>query len=307
VTTIETIQSYTPIGVELWDLLTDTRVTDGLAVSARPTGRSGRFWPAYRTPSGIHAVTGVPALREIEHPRPTPGRRVDLEDLPSDAGIDVDILVEDRQGRFLTSVFRVQAPRPGVSTTADALAGCAALAVSLPDDLPMFVISAPGRSFPASMAVVRACLRRRDQENDAEVPAAHAVVTVVDPAGERHAGVADVDGNVVVAFPYPAFASPLGSDPVSAGAHGVPTMEQRWPLTVEVRCQPDLLTYPDGVGVPHAHTLFCQRPGRIRRVDGDPTVPSIDVELEYGRELVLATRDVPDPERAGFLHLEGGP
>lgn len=306
-TTIETIQSVTPIGVELWDLLADSRVTDGVVVSARPTGRGGRFWPAYRTPSGIHAITGVPALRDIEYPRPGAGRRVELEDLPSDAVVDVDVLVEDRTGRFVPTVFRVTVPGRDVATVADALGGCASLAVSLPDDLPVFVLSAPGRSFGAGTAVVRAGLRRHDPEVGRDVPAAHALLTVVDPAGARHVGVADVDGNVVVPLPYPAFAAPLGSDPVSAGAHGVPTDQQRWSLTIELRHEPDALSYPRGVAVPHADTVFCQRQGSLLRVEGDPAVATIDVELAYGRELVLATDGVTDPARAGFLHVEVAP
>lgn len=298
---LETVQRFTPLGVELWDLLTDSRITDGLAVSARPADRKGSFRPAFATASGVHAVTGIPGLRDVEHPRPAPGERVDVDDLPS-AGLAVDVLVEDRLGRFLPTVVTLVAPRRGVATAADALAGCPSLVWSIPDDVPMFLLTGPDRSIPPSSATVRASLRDRATDQ----PAAHAVL-VVEVAGRRHVAAADGSGNVLAAFAYPSPGTAVPPESLPAGSHGVPTDEQRWTVTVEARWRPAGLSFPHGVPVPRAHTLLCQPAATIVVDDALAAVPTLTADLVHGRELVLATAGVTEPERTSLLYLEPAP
>lgn len=298
-TVLETVQRFTPLGVAFWDPVTDAPVTDGLVVSVRPTGSAGRFRRGVSTPRGVHALFGIPGLRDVELRRQEPGGRGEVEDLPSGPVVEVDVLVEDRLGRFLPTVVRLLAPRKGVATAADAFAGCAALAASFPDEVPMFLLSAPGRSVPPSTAVVRACLRDRASG----APARHAML-VVEAAGQRTSGAADGDGNAVVVLPYPRFDA--GTPPAStpAGSHGIPTDEQHWPVTVRARWEPDALSYPAGVRVPRAHTLFCQRPALLVADDGNSAAPELAADLGYGRELLLRTAGVSDPDRASYLYVE---
>jgi hypothetical protein len=301
VTTIETVQRLTPLGVAFYDLLTDAVVTDGLVVSARPSTRAGRFRPASRTPSGVHVVAGIPGLRDVEFPRPAPGDRTDLEDLPSSASVDADVLVEDRLHRFVPMVFQIATPRRGVATAADALARCSALVWSVPGDLPLFLMSSPQRSLPPTTAVVRACLRH----HATMAPAAHAVL-VVDTPESRNVGVADAAGNVVVAFAHPSFAA-TAPESTPPGSHGIPTSEQRWTLTVGIRWEPGALAFPAGIDVPRVHSLLCQRAGTVFADDAAAGGPSTSTVLAYGTPLVLRTDGATDPSRQSFLFVEPAP
>jgi hypothetical protein len=299
---IETVQRVTPLGVAFHDLLTDAPITDGLVVSARPSARTGRFRRAAATPRGIHLIADIPGLEALEFPRPQPGRRaeVDLDaaELPSGAAVDVDVLVEDRLGRFVPTVLQLVAPHRGVATAFDALAGCSTLAWSIPDDTPMFLMSSPQRSIPPTTAVVRACLRHHATLE----PAAHAVLVVDTPAG-RNLGVADTTGNVVVAFAYPPFdVVPAVSPP--EGSHGIPTADQRWAVDVGVRWQPGALEFPPGVAIPRVHTVLCQQAGAVFVSDAGPATASLAAELRYAAPLVLGTAGVTDPARAAYLFVE---
>jgi hypothetical protein len=302
VNVIETVQRLTPLGLVFHDLLTDAAITDGLVVSSRPSQRPGRYRPADRTPSGVHVVSGIPGLRDLEFPRPAPGERAEVDDLPSGFDVDVDVLVEDRLDRFLPTVLRIAAPSRGLATAADALAGCSALVWSVPDDLPLFLMSSPQRSIPPTTAVVRACLRH----HVTMAPAAHAVL-VVDAEGSRSVGVADANGNVVVAFAYPSFAAATPPDSTPPGSHGIPTTDQNWTITVGVRWEPGVLSFPDGTDLPRIHSVLCQRDGTVFADDagaGGPTIPAV---LRYGLPLVLGTGGVTDPARTSFLFVEPAP
>jgi hypothetical protein len=299
---IETVQRTTPLGVAFFDLLTDAPITDGLVASARPTSQRGRFRAGFVTPSGVHVFSDIPGLRDVEFPRPSPGERSELEDLPSGFGVEVDVLVEDRLRRFLPTVMRLTAPLPGVATAADALSGCAALVWSVPVDTPMFLMSGPERSIPLTTAVVRACLRH----HATLAPAAHAVLAV-ECAGVRIVGVADELGNVVVAFPYPSFDVTTAPGSIPAGSHGIPTSQQHWPVTVDVRWAPPTLSFPAGVEIPRIDTVFCQAAGTVFADDVGLGMPTMDDVLHYGGPLVLKTSGITDPDRRSFLFVEPAP
>jgi hypothetical protein len=299
---LETVQYRTPLAVAFHDLLTDAPVTDGLLVSGRRAGLAGRFRLGHPTPSGVHVLCGLPFLRDAEFPHPGPGRREETEDLPSAETFDVDVLVEDRLGRFLPTVLLVSAPRDDVANAADALSACSALAWSVPADTPMFLMSSPARALPRTTAVVRACLRRRATG----APAAHAVLVVETPGGRR-VGVADTKGNVVVVFPYPDFAVSGTPGSIPAGSHGIPTLAQHWPVTVTVRWQPSTLSYPVGVEVPYVHSVFCQRAGTLFGDDAASGQLSLADTLEYGVELQMETSGVVDALRRSYLFVEPAP
>jgi hypothetical protein len=301
-TTVETVQYRTPLAVAFHDLVTDAPITDGLVVSARRAGAGGRFRAGRPTPSGVHVLSGLPFLRDAEFPKNRAGQRTETADTPSGRTVEVDVLAEDRLGRFLPTVLRLSAPSDRVATAADALSACPSLVWSVPADTPMFLMSAPGRELPRTTAVARACLRHRATGD----PAAHAVLVVITAAG-RAIGVADLRGHVVVAFPYPDFAGtgPPGSIP--AGSHGIPTDQPEWPGSGTVRYEPAALTFPAGVDVPHVHSVFCQRAGAVVADDQAPGQPTMAGTLRYGIELQLATAGVTDPRRGSYLFVEPAP
>lgn len=247
-------------------------------------------------------LSGLPALRAAETPHPLPGERVEADDLPSAETVDVDVLVVDRGGRFLPTALLLAAPLDRVATAADVLSAAPTLVLSLPDDIPMFLMSSPIRSFARTTAVVRADLRHHGTGE----AAAHAVLVVETPVG-RTVGVADGDGNVVVAFPCPDFATSVAPGSIPAGSHGIPTLEQQWPVTVSVRWQPTALTFPAGVDVPYVHTVFGQAAAAVFDDDAGPSRPSIAATLTYGAELALATDGVTDPVRGSYLFVEPAP
>lgn len=302
-TVIETVQYRTPLAVRFHDLVTDAAIAEGLVVSARRAGaRAGRFRAGRTTPSGVHVLAGLPFLRALETPHPAPGQREDLVDLPSAETVDVDVLVEDRRGRFLPTVLLLTAPLDRIATAADALAAAPDLVWSFPADTPMFLLSTPTRALARTTAVVRASLRH----HDTGVPAAHAVLVVETPGG-RAVGVADSGGNVMVAFPYPDFATSGTPGSFPAGSHGIPTADQQWPVTVSVRWQPSSLVSPSGVDVPYAHTVFDQDPALVFDDDAAAGQPSLSETLPYGVDLGLATTGAVDRDRASYLFVEPAP
>lgn len=287
---IETVQRFTPMGIEFWDLLADAPITDGLSVRARAVGHRGRFHAARGSARGVHALIGMPALRPLENLTPDAG---EFEPIPVAPTIDLDVLVTDSMSRFLPAALRVTAPQSGLVTASHALLGCASLVMSVPVDSPPFLASAPTRSVSSSLASIRTQVRDRTTG----APAAHAVVTA-SVGGLQYVGVADEQGQVLLPFPYPPFVDALASDSVPAGAHGVPTSEQTWTVTIGVRSLPVAdLEFPDDVDTPIYHSLFCQPAAAIWAALSDgAAAATITADLVHGQELFLRSDGAADAE-----------
>jgi len=130
---------------------------------------------------------------------------------------------------------------------------------------------------------------------------------VVETPVNRTVGVADAKGNVIVTFPYPGFVVSGTAASIPAGSHGVPTVDQQWPVQVDVRWQPSALTFPAAVDVPYVHTVFCQAAGTVFPDDDAAGSPSLSDTLRYGAELQLKTDGVTDRRRASYLFVEPAP
>ena len=299
---LETVQYRTPLAVAFHDLLGEGAITDGLSVSARRVGHQGPFRTGYPTPSGTHVLAGLGFLRDEETPHPLPGGRVEPDDDPSIRTVDVEVLVEDRLGRFLPTVLLLTAPLDHVATALDALALAPALAWSVPAETPMFLLSTPTRMVPRTTALVRASVR----VHSSGAPAAHALIAVDTPVC-RVLGAADLGGNAVVAFPYPEFDPSGAPGSLPAGSHGTPTLDQQWPVTVTVRFQPSALASPRGVAVPYAHALLSQGVASVFADDAGPAQPALAATLHYGAELQLETGGVAERDRKSYLYVEPAP
>lgn len=288
---LETIRRLTPLGLDLWDFLTDGRVTDGLAATAYPVRGPRSPVRGRRTPSGVIAFHGLPGLREAEYPDPEgePG------DLPSQPSAEFDILIQDARGRFNDSVVRITAPLLGLATASDALADCSMVAWSFPADSPLFLFSSPSRSLPPGVGAIRAQIFGRvTGTEEHRVPAAYAVVKAV-VAGHQWLGVADGTGTALVPVQYPAFGGGFSGSPAESippGTHGTPTATQLWPATIEVWSQPDALEYAEGLTTPRLGSVLCQPTAGVWLDTADPAPqPDLTTELAYGRDLILVTAD----------------
>ncbi|MGY1727837.1 hypothetical protein ACI79J_12785 [Geodermatophilus sp. SYSU D01062] len=279
---LETVGVATLLGLAFHDLLTDTRVVEGLLVTASPVG-GGRTSRAFRTRSGAYAFRALDGMRPVEF---TTGDELGSL-VPAR---EFHVAVVDTRARFLPLVLTVAVPTVGLVTLA--LPGAGSLP---PEEHPIYMFSAPTRALPGSFATVRAQLA----DHADGTPAAFARVEVVTdpdtPARRRHVGVAGEDGAVLLPVPYPRFGSApdgVGSVP-AAGTRGDPPAARRWPLRVRVHHQPDLLTRPPGAPAPLLPGILAQPPGRIWEVrDGAPAA-ALDASLRYGAELVLRTAGDP--------------
>jgi hypothetical protein len=285
VTVHESVRVVTPLGVALHDLLSDARITDGLVVTARPLA-GGRVTRAFQTRSGAHAFRGLDGLLSVELPDPA----------EPEGGVpavrDFHVTVVDVRGRFLPLVLEVPAPTRGLVTQA-VLGGTSASL--LPDDLPVYLFSAPTRPLPAHLAAVRAQLV--DQRDGG--PAAFAWMEVlVGPAGpgrRRHIGLAGEDGAVVVPFAYPRFSTVpggLGSIP-AAGTRGEPTADREWPVEIRVHAEPDVLVRPAGLPAPVLSSVLAQARCPVWPTTAGMPADSLDADLRYGSDLVLRTAGDP--------------
>lgn len=281
---VESVRVFTPLGLALHDLVSDTRVVEGLQVDARPVG-GGRVSAAFPTKSGAYAFRGLEGMRPVELPAAgEPGS------IP--VARDFDVGVRDLRSRFVPTVLRVPVPTDGlVSQALLGLAGDAPTGSVPLNELPVYLFSSPSRALPTHLAAVRAQLA----DDASSAPAAFVrLEVVVDPDGpgqRRYSGVSDETGAVVVPFAYPRFASvpgPMASVP-AAGTRGQPTTEQAWPLRILVHYDPDALVRPAGLPAPVLHGVLAQRQGTVRATAGGPAGASLEATLRYGAELVLHT------------------
>jgi hypothetical protein len=274
------LRTFTPLGVRFWDAVSDTPVLQGLRVEARPLGGDLPATPAFRTPSGIHAFRGLPGLRRVEYPAgPGPVR----DTLPPP--VPFALQVWDRLGRFLPTVVLVPVPHLGLAPMLPAGADPSGSIPSDPGVARIYLFSAPSRAVRSDVAVVRASLADRASG----APAAHARLDVV-AGGTRWAGVADALGNVAVLFPYPAFEGLAAVPSVPPGTGGLPPQEQRWPVEVSVRRQPEALDVSVDPEVPTLGSILAQSPEVLWPDDQGPPVHRLEAELGFGHELILRTQ-----------------
>lgn len=274
VRTLERVRIVTPLGIRFWDPSLDTPVDDGLIVRASLDGRRDPPRQAFRTRSGIYAFQGLPGLHDAEYPSNDEAFAAS----PAQT-LRFTIQVDDEQRRFLPTAFRVDVPYQGIFPTETP---------SSPGAAPppgVYLFSASTRQTPSTLAVIRAQLvDQRDPVGNA--PAAFAVLEIQLPGLAVVYGVADVQGSVLVLFPYPAFSvTPATPSPPSG-------LQQSWPVAVRVRYAPSSLVFPPGSVVPDLRTILSQPLGQVW-----PTSPSnpaqavseLNARVFFGQPLVLRT------------------
>jgi hypothetical protein len=276
-TPLETIQTYTPLGIRFWDLTQNLPINSGLIVNLQLANSNAPWTPAVLTQSGVYAFFGLPGLLAAEHPGaagygpPRTFRYV--------------VTVQDTSGMYLPAVLVYTLDQTGavlVNGAPDTTSG-ARLA---------YLFSSVSRPIPPGVGAVRADLV--DQATGE--PAAWAVVRVqIQGQTETWTGIADDSGRVLVLVPYPVLqVLQLGSPP-GTGQGSITT--QSWPMAITVQYSPGQLSYPASVaGAPWPWTdtpnlsdvLGKQQAGMIWS-DTATAVGQLTANLNFGQDLVLGT------------------
>src|SRR5215471_15577417 len=202
---LDRLTTVAPLGLRFQDASTGQVVGDGLTVSAYPLGHLNARRDLAPNRRGVFVLHDAPGLRQLMNGA---GDDDYWNTLPPKK--DFVIEVRDSQGRFLPFQFVAAIPNRGVYEWQDPLT---ASPLSTARSIPLY--SAPTRTPPAGMAVIRADLWDPTGENTGS-DAASAVLELYDNDRFVACGIADDKGRVAVMFPYPpprsfAPSSPPGS------------------------------------------------------------------------------------------------
>jgi hypothetical protein len=273
---VERVSIVTPLGIRFWDPVFDVPVEDSLSVTAYPFGTDFPATTGRLTASGVYAFHGLPGLHDVEYPRDDPS---DPGSLP--ASRRFQIVVTDSVSRFLPVSFAIDAPFRGIFPT-DVPQGPGMTAAP-----GFYLFSAPTRSASPLVALIRAQLSERLNATD-EQAAAYAVIELDAPGGDTWIGIADQRGAVALLFPYPTFTGPSSTSlPATLPSDGG---EQSWPVTLRVRYQPSVLSFPAGSRLPELRSVLAQAHAAIwteRAVPPGQTLPALSANLVFGQELVM--------------------
>ncbi len=269
---LETLITRTLIGIRFWDPAADRQVSDDLSVVAWPDAVPDLRISAFRTASGIFAFQNLPGLYDYEHPAQ------DSDPIESSPLITKIFFIEvvDTLNNFMPMRFRVELPF---------LDG--GLYQPTPYSSPIieeparfYLFSAPSRAPLPGLAVVRVTLTT--PQNGA--PAAYALIELEENT-RRWYGLTDSRGCATIMFPYPTFITALGQSPP-----GLPPSEQRWPLVIRVRYDPNLLPSLGEGEIPTIRQIRNQPDSQIWAAENSGSASSaLNFELKYGQELILRT------------------
>jgi hypothetical protein len=285
---LERLTLVAPLGVRFWDFVSGRAVSEGLTVRAHPQGNPSRLTSAFANRSGVHVLQHVLGLQEIE--RGT-GDEDFWENLPPGQRLFV-IEVTDNEGRFQPFAFTVNLPVRGLFAWEDRPIGSPLAPAT--QAVPLF--SAPTRSPPGGMAVIRAELR----DIQANAPASWALLEARMEGQRPVRGLADQQGRIVLIFPYPeplhaSMTSPLGSPP---GGGRQSLLKQSWLIHFQAFYSPDKAS----PRIPELGHVLHQAPAAIL-FSLSPLTSLTEVSLQFGRELILRSQS----QSVLFLMQAGSP
>lgn len=268
-------------GARFVDAATGRAIDDGLTVTVCRASRPDQRRDAFRTRSGVYALQRVPGLDRLqpaEAPLPFDLRNGDRDFWTGAVAAAAPYVIEvrDRLARFLPVSYATTLPTPGpFGTDADP--------TGLP--APRMLFSAPARTAPPAVGVVRGELHTPATATKKEGALANALVIVDIGASGKHRGIADASGRFAVMFPLP--------EPVAAtGASIKPFV---WPVRISIHHQaPPPGAATTGKALPDLDALLAQEsasavPTLADLVAGSTPVARIDTLVHFGRERVLKT------------------
>lgn len=270
---LERLTRVAPLGLRFWDALTNTFVSEGLSVQAVPKLTSGVYLGkaalAFPNRSGVFVFQSLPGLREAEFG----AGDADYWAAPP-VQKDFIVSVVDTLARFLPFRLELKAPVQRILDFTCAGGGFSPVLPTQPQGIvPLF--SAPGRSAPGGIAILRAGIVR-----GAGDPARWALVEAYSQNKILARGMADRNGQVALFFPYPKIVlnNPMDSRP--------PLTEQTWPVDLKVF---SALSPPEG-DLPN----LCEVAGQpeaspLRELAPDKPLQTLD--LSFGQELLVKTKN----------------
>jgi hypothetical protein len=270
---IERLAHRNALGLRFRDAQTGERVSAGLSVRV-VLDHTDRTFPAVPTPSGAFTVRTIPGLRRWEI------RSVDANGVEEVAEavlvrpVPVRVEVRDQLHRYLPCLVNAILPVDGL--IAPDLGSPPSSPPSTAQEVAVPLYSAPSRTVPAGVAVVRATLVQAADRQ----PAAYAALEVSrEPGGAPVRGIADERGEIAVLFAYPPLPRQLGSPP------GATTKRSLADTTWTVGLRAYLPRQAPG-SLPEVDRLLDQRPAALTTTTS-PTASVTQAEVIYGRECVL--------------------
>jgi hypothetical protein len=271
------------LGLRFQDVVTGEFVGAGLNVMAyRPGGLAGypeRRFQLAANYSGVYALHHAAGLLDFER------READDVWRPPSPGKPHVIEVIDMERRFLPFLLNVELPARGLYTWISPAPGSP---VSSEAGVPLY--STAARQVPTGMAVARGELEDIVQNK----PASWAALEIHYNGRLLGRGIADEMGRVAVIFPYPApraspFTSPIGSPPASSGK---PLFSQEWTVELRAYYSPSQISPPQPVKTElrDLRAILGQQQANMWD-DLAMTTPFAEATLQYGRELILRSRE----------------
>jgi hypothetical protein len=280
---LERLSALAPLGIRFWDAVSHALIADdGLRVTAYPLSNPLRRVQGFPNRCGTYVLQNLPGMRDIEQGA---GDEEFWANLPPKRPFVVEVV--DADLRFQPFLLTVDLPVRGLLTLECVLG-------SPPDaGLPAIPLySAPARSVPGAMAVLRTTLAvsqapLHPQDPPIAIPAAWVMLEVHVAGHPPVRGFADAEGRVALIFPYP---EPLDfaddpESPVSLAA-GPPLTGQTWIVQLRAMYTP-LNPVP---AVPDLCTILTQASARLWQ-DSAQTQQLTEVQLKFGQELVVRSYD----------------
>jgi hypothetical protein len=236
---LEELTIVTPLGVNFRDASTRIQISDDLDVTLHPAGISELKRNGVVNRAGVFVFRNLPGMRDVES-----GSGDEAFWAAQTPRFDFLLEVSDGGGRFLPYAFPLKLPVRHLLT------------------LPLF--SAPSRSVPEAMGVIRAEII--DQSGQ---PAAWSVADAATELGVVR-GMADARGQLMLPLPYPRPQISLGS-PLHAGGPDVTAATWSVDLTVRYARRASIPARPD-----------------LDEALRQPIALTTRATLRFGQELTLA-------------------
>ena len=292
---LDRLTIVTPLGVRFQEETTGEVIADGLTVAAYPITRPNARRSLFLNRRGVYVLRHAPGLREVENGA---GDSDYWKNLPPKK--DFVIEVRDAQSRFVPYQFVVDLPAEWNQ------------AVSPPPAIKsMPLYSAPTRTAPAGMAVVRADLWDPTRGDGGEV-APSAVLELYDNNDHMVArGLADELGKIAILFPYPAprsfaVASPPGSPLSSPPVATTPALtDQVWTFRVRAFYASALQSPPQPStenSLPDLAAVLAQPEAKLW-ADEARTEELKEVAVQFGQPLIVKSRppSMSPPTKGGSM------
>jgi len=270
---LERLTRVAPFGVQFRDPLSASFVREGLEVALYPVGQPWRRAFARPNPGAVYVLHEGPGLG-----RATRGTGDDAYWLAPPESREYRCEVTDLQARFQPVSFRVRLPLRGLFAP-----DCAPLSPP-PEGQGVGLFSAPARPLPAALAVVRAEL----VDAITGAPAAWALVAAHYRGSELGRGVADRNGRLVLAFPYPEPERRLRPSPPDAAAPELEGTLMSWEVRLRAFYEPRLTAE----AIPDYCAVLAQPEARLLE-ERSPPLELDTTTLILGREFVYPSAGKP--------------